>query len=116
MSPRNRFVPLAESKHHVINPTNPRCALDDGIEDWLHICGRPADDVKHLGCCRLMLQSLTEFCVALLDFLEQPHILDGDHGLVGEGFEKGDLFFSKRSNFLATDRDDSYRNTLSQQW
>ena len=24
-------------------------------------------------------------------FLEQPHVLDGDHGLVGEGFEQLDL-------------------------
>ena len=33
-----------------------------------------------------MLQRLAQFCVALLDLLEQPHILDGDHGLVRKGF------------------------------
>ena len=26
-----------------------------------------------------------------VEFLEQPHVLDGDHGLVGEGFEQLDL-------------------------
>ena len=88
MSPRNHHVLLAESQHHVINPTNPRRALDDGIEHRLHVRGRAADDAEHLGRCRLMLQRLAQFCVALLDFLEQPHVLDGDHGLVGEGFEK----------------------------
>ena len=58
MSPRNHDVPLAESQHHVINPTNPRGALDDGIEDRLHVRGRAADDAEHLGGCGLMLQGL----------------------------------------------------------
>ena len=30
-------VPLAESQQHIINPTNPRGALDDGVEDRLHV-------------------------------------------------------------------------------
>ena len=33
--------------------------------------------------------------VALFEFLEQSHVLDGDDGLVGEGLEKRDLFVSK---------------------
>ena len=32
MSPRNHSVALTESQHHVINPANPRGALDDGVE------------------------------------------------------------------------------------
>ena len=99
MSPRNHSVPLAESQHHVIDPTNPGGALDDGVEDRLHVRRRAADDAEHLGCCRLMLQSLAQFCVALLEFLEQPHVLDGDHGLVGEGFEKSDLLLGERTDF-----------------
>src|SRR5262249_41442009 len=96
--------------------TNPSGALDDRVEDRLHVGGRTADDAEHLGRCRLMLQGLAQFRIALLDFLEEPHILDGDDRLVGEGFEEFDLFFSKRSNFLAADCDHSDRNTLSQQW
>ena len=65
MSPRNHR-PLAESQHHVINPTNPRGALDDGVEHRLHVRRRAADDAEHLGRCRLMLQGLAQFCVALL--------------------------------------------------
>ena len=95
MSPHDHSVPLVKSQHHVINPTNPRGALDDGVEDRLHVRGRAADDAEHLGCCRLMLQGLAQFCVALLQFLEQPHVLDGDHGLVGEGFKQFDLLFVK---------------------
>ena len=101
MSPRNHSVPLVESQHHVINPTNPRGALDDGVEDRLHVRRRAADDAEHLGGRRLMLQRLAQFRIALAEFLEQPHVLDGDHGLVGEGFEKFDLFISERANFGA---------------
>src|SRR5262249_16412439 len=55
MSPRSQNVSVAESQHHAINPTNPRCALDDGIEHRLHVRRRAANDAKHLGSCRLML-------------------------------------------------------------
>ena len=95
MSPRNHSVPLAESQHHVIDPTNPRGALDDGVEHRLHVRRRAADDAEHLGRCRLMLQRLAQFRIALLQFLEQPHVLDGDDGLVGKGFEKRDLLCLK---------------------
>src|SRR5262249_27007198 len=70
MSPRNHRVPLGESQYHVINPTNPRRALDDRVEDRLHVRWRATDDAEHLGRCRLMLQGLPQLCVALLEFLE----------------------------------------------
>ena len=74
MGPRNHSVTFAESQHHIIDPTNPGRALDYGVEDRLHVRGRAADDAEHLGGCRLMLQGLPQFCVALLDFFEQPHV------------------------------------------
>ncbi len=81
MSPQNRLVPLMESQHHVINPTNLRRALDDGIEHRLHVGGRAADDTEHLGGCCLMLQRLAQFRVALLDLFEQADVLDRDDRL-----------------------------------
>ena len=65
MSPRNHQVPLVESQHHVIDPTNPGGALDDGIEHRLHVGGRAADDAEHFGRRRLMLQGLAQFRIAL---------------------------------------------------
>ena len=105
MSPRNHSVPLAESQYHVIDPANPRGALDDGVEHRLHVGRRAADDAEHLGRCRLMLQGLAQFCVALAEFFEQAHVLDGDHGLVGEGFEERDLFVCERTDFRAANQD-----------
>ena len=87
MSPRNHNVPVTESQNHIIDPTNPRGALDDGVEHRLHIRGRAADDAEHLGRCRLMLQRLAQFCVALAEFFEQPHVFDGDDRLIGESLQ-----------------------------
>src|SRR5262245_65976236 len=77
MSPHNHGIPLAESQVYVINPTNPRGAFDDRIEHPLHVCGRPADDPEHLGCCALMVQSIADFGVALLNLLKQSRVLAG---------------------------------------
>jgi hypothetical protein len=49
MSPRKGSVSLVESQHDVIDPADPGCAFDDGIEHRLHVRGRPADDAEHLG-------------------------------------------------------------------
>ena len=87
MSARNHFVALAESQNNVVNTANLSRALDDGVEHRLHVRGRAADDAEHLGRCGLMLQGLAQFRVALLDLLEQPDVLDGDHGLSGKGLE-----------------------------
>ena len=81
MSTRNHSVPLVESQHHVIDPTNSGSAFNNGVEDRLHVRGRATDDAEYLGRCRLMLQGLAQFRVALLQFLKQPDVLDGDHSL-----------------------------------
>src|SRR5262245_28000788 len=68
-----------------------RCGLDQRIEYFLHVERRPADDLQNIGGGRLLLESLREVALACLLRLEQPSVLDGDDGLVGEGFEKVDL-------------------------
>src|SRR5215813_792145 len=74
MSPRNQSVTLTESQLHVIDPTNPGRALDDSIEDRLHVGGRTADDAEHLSRGGLMLQGLAQFRVTLPEFLEQADV------------------------------------------
>src|SRR5262249_57277032 len=113
MSPCNQTVPIAESQYHIINPANPSGAFDDSGEHRLHICRRAADDAEHLGRCRLMFQGLAQFCVALLDLLEQADVLDGDDGLVGECFEKGYLLVCKRTNFCSANHNRPKRHALS---
>ncbi len=46
--------------------------------------------------------------------LEQAHVLDGDHGLVGEGAEQRDRPVRERPHFLAVDHDDADDLALAQ--
>ena len=87
MSPHSHSVPLVESQQDIINPANPGGALDDGVEDRLHVRGRAADDAEHLGRCRLMFQGFAQLRIALLDLLEEPNILDGNNCLISEGLD-----------------------------
>ena len=43
-----------------------------------------------LGCC-LTLERTRQLAVPRLELLEQPHVLDGDHGLGGERLRQLDL-------------------------
>src|SRR5690348_8618146 len=91
MSPGKHDVSFTQPQQNVINSTNPCGALDNGIEHWLHICGRAADDAEHLRCSCLVLQRLAQFCVALLKLFEQTDVFDGDNCLVGKSLEECDL-------------------------
>ena len=104
ISARNHNVSLAQSQYHVIDPANPGGALHNGVEYRLHVRGRAADDAEHFCRRSLMLQRLSQFCVALAEFLEQTHVFDCDHGLVGKGFEKLDLLLGKGTYFRAANQ------------
>jgi hypothetical protein len=54
-----------------------------------------ADAGEEVG---LMPVGRFELLALLLDFVKQPDVYDGDHRLVGEGFEQGDLFIGERVN------------------
>src|SRR5690242_14764138 len=43
-----------------------------------------------------MLQCLAQLCISILQLLEQSHVLDGDHRLVGEGLEQSNLLVRER--------------------
>src|SRR5262249_38864868 len=101
---------------YVIDPTNPSSTLDDRVKHRLYVRRRAADNAKHLGGRRLMFQSFPQFCIALLDLLEQSDILDGDDRLVGEGLQKRNLFLRKRTHLRPANMDRPDRNSLAQEW
>src|SRR5215470_16086595 len=89
-------------KFAVVEPNNaeyglaqPRGALNNRIEHRLSIGRRPADDVKHLARRGLMFESLGQLLRARLHLIEESHILDRDHRLVGEGREQLYLFLGE---------------------
>ncbi len=69
-----------------------------------------------LGARRLSHVTLTLGGFARgLQLLEQPDVLDGDHGLVGEGRDKVDLPFGVRLHTGTTQADDTDRHAFAQQ-
>ena len=61
--------------------------------------------------------SLVAVCCsnASRELLEQPHVLDRDHRLVGKGFKQTDLLVRERTKLQATKVDYPKRNSISQQ-
>src|SRR5262245_49862905 len=112
MSPNDLHAPFNEPQYYVINPTNSGGALHNRVKHRLNICRRATDDVEHLGGRCLILKGLAQFCIALLQFLEQPHVFDGDHGLVGEGFEEFDLLIREGADFRPANVDRTDGNSL----
>ena len=88
----------------IISPPEHRCLvgaakarhrLHQRVENRLEIDGRTADDLEHVGGRGLLLKRLAQIVGARLNLIEQPHVLDGDDGLVGEGLQQRDLTISE---------------------
>src|SRR6266481_7341213 len=58
------------------------------FKHWLKFAGRARDGPQNLAGRRLLLQRLGQIARARLHLLEEPHVLDRDHRLVGEGGEQ----------------------------
>jgi hypothetical protein len=91
------------------------CVLQHGLEHRLELAGRSADDLEHLGGRGLLLQRLGELAGARLDLVEQPHVLDRDHRLVGEGGDQVDLLLRERLDPGAGQEQHADRGSLAQQ-
>ena len=63
-------------------------------------------------CCS---SATPQLAVARLQLREQPHVLDRDHGLVGEGLEQLDLPLGEGTNLRAPNHDHAKGHALSQQ-
>ena len=71
---------------------------DDGVQ-------RRAQLVRHVGEeLGLVLVGGLELAALVLDLVEQAHVLDRDHRLVGEGLQQRDLLVGERPHFRAGNR------------
>src|SRR5262245_44080006 len=93
--------------------TDTRSSLGNNIQHRLEIRRLAGDHAKNLTRCRLLLQGFGEIAITRLQFLKQPDVLDGDHGLGGEGFKQFYLFFREGANFSAANMNRSDRNGFS---
>ena len=71
------------------------CLVEDRLEHRLQFAGRTGDDLQNLRGRRLLLQGFGEIVGARLHLVEQPHVLNRDHRLVGKGGDQLDLPFRK---------------------
>ena len=105
---RQVILPFPQPEHvGMIGLTEPTGRLDNPVEDRLHFGWRTADNIEHLARRSLLLQRFLQLARSRLHLLEQPRVLDGDHGLVGEGLEQIDLPISEQSYFGASDQERS---------
>ena|SRR6266480_3921107 len=79
------------------------CGFDERVEHRLKIERRAADNLQHVGGRSLLPQGFAEFATARLHRVEQAHILNSDHRLVGERFQQLDMAGGKRTDFIAGD-------------
>src|SRR5262249_41673394 len=70
-----------------------------------------AQDVRHRG---LPFERLGQLAIARLELVEEPHVLDRDHGLVREGLEERDLTLREWSRFGPPDSEDPEHSPLAQ--
>ena len=73
-------------------------SLADDVEHRLGVGRRATDDVEHVAGRRLLLQGLPQL-------VEQPDVLDGDHGLGSEARDQLDLLVAERAHLLAVHAD-----------
>ena len=76
-----------------------------GLEHRFEFPGRAADDLKNLRSRRLLFQRLREIAGARLHLVEQPHILDRDHRLVGKRLHQFDLPLRVFAGVIACQRE-----------
>jgi hypothetical protein len=56
-----------------------------------------------------------QFGASALGFVEQAHVLDGNHGLVGEALQQGDLVFLEQLRLVIANQDVADRPVLAHQ-
>ena len=62
----------------------------------------------------LVAVCFSEVPVAFLQFLEEPDVLNGDHGLVRKGFQKRDLLVREWTDLSSANKNHPDRNSLAQ--
>src|SRR5215471_2029144 len=94
----------------------------DAVEYRLYVCRRAADHSQDIAGRGLLLQRLAhlsmgfrERLVLLLQFSEQPHVLNGNDRLIGEGLEQGDLLVGEWTEPQPRDPDRANGATLMQE-
>src|SRR5262245_671291 len=86
LDPYRRVVGIAEAA----------CNMGNCVKRWLKFAWRPRNYTEHIASRGLVFERLLKLTLARLLGLEQPRVLDGDDGLVGERGDELDLLVIER--------------------
>src|SRR6516165_12721885 len=81
---RTKGVALEEKKIAKCGVTDANSILQHGLKYRLKLARRRTNYTQHLRGRRLLLQRFGKLARALLLGLEQPHVLDRNHGLISK--------------------------------
>src|ERR1700730_17765447 len=93
-----KTLTVAEHDGPIPGITQPCRSLGNGVQHWLELRRRGADDLENLARGRLLLQRL-------LRLVEQEQVLDGYDGLIGKSLPEIDLRIGEWLVLAAVDCD-----------
>src|SRR5882724_5660852 len=86
-----QVVTILQKHYGVISLAKFAGAFDDGLENRRDIGWRGSDDAKDVAAAGLVGEGLGEVTGFRLHLVEQAHVADRDHGLIGKSLQQGDL-------------------------
>src|SRR5215471_3844007 len=91
-----KLIPLDSNESAQMSVAKCHGAPENLVEDGLRVGGRTGNHAEDLARRRLLLERFGEIAIARLKLREQPHVLDRDDGLVGEGLEQANLLIGEK--------------------
>ena len=91
------MLPSRRETSTSVRATNAHRIFGHCVQHWLNVRRRAGDDAQNFTGRSLLLQRF-------LEFLKQPHVLDGNHRLVGKGFKQLDLRWSEAAKLVFGER------------
>ena len=82
---------------------------DDGIERRAQLMAHVREELTFVLAC------LGELPALVLNFIEQPHVLDGDYRLVGKCGRQLDLLVGERTHLRARQRQHADRHAITEE-
>jgi hypothetical protein len=85
----------------LVGLAKPGRRFDERLKNGFELKGRTTDDLQHVSRRGLLLQGFSQILRACLHLVEQAHVLDRYHRLIGEGRGELDVPFVERLHFFA---------------
>ena len=86
-----QVIAFLQRRDGVVGLAQLASAFGDGLEHRLHVGRRGGDHVEDVGAAGLVAQRFFQIARLGLHLIEQPRVVDRNHGLVREGFQQANL-------------------------